>query len=275
MKSTVTRYEVTTEYPIPQPIRIAHVSDLHERRADDIIDLLKAEKPDLIVVTGDTLERYDNRPQYNFDRRPIKRVLITSVHWLNYLLCKFQPDSKKAKTENAYRFFRQAVHIAPVYLSLGNHEQKLEDGDLRFYCEQGIHLLDNAAARVEVKGFSMLIGGMSSWDFEEFLSDFARQKGFKLLLCHHPERYALYVCGTGVDLTLSGHTHGGQIPVGRQGRGLFVPGQGLLGKYAHGRFFDGRLIVSAGCANTTVVPRWGNPRELVMVTLKGKEDGTV
>ena len=32
----VTEYQIKTEYPIAHPIRIAHVSDLHERRADDI-----------------------------------------------------------------------------------------------------------------------------------------------------------------------------------------------------------------------------------------------
>ena len=50
--------------------------------------------------------------------------------------------------------------------------------------------------------------------------------------------------------------------------GFFVPGQCLFGKYAHGCFFDGRLIVSAGCANTVAFPRPFNPRELVMIELR-------
>ena len=274
-RPVVTRYEIKTEYPIPAPIRIAHVSDLHERHAEDILDLLRQEAPDFIAVTGDTLERYDNRPQYDFYHKPVKRVIINAMHYTNRFLRMFESENKKAKTENARSFMRGAVQIAPVYVSLGNHEQTLLDSDRQFYREQGITLLDNDAVKVTVNGFTLNIGGMSSWDYEEFLEAFAKRQGFKLLLSHHPERFALFVKDTAVDLTLSGHTHGGQMRIGKKGRGFFVPGQGIFGKYAHGRFFGDRLIVSSGCANTVAVPRWLNPRELVMIELKGKQNGTL
>lgn len=87
-------------------------------------------------------------------------------------------------------------------------------------------------------------------------------------MCHKPDLYVREIADKGVDLTISGHTHGGQARVGRKGRGFFVPGQGLFGKYAHGSFFDGRLIVSAGCSNTVAAPRFFNPRELVIIDLK-------
>ena len=195
------------------------------------------------------------------------------MHRVNAFLRLFERDRNKAKTENAYRFLREAVRIAPVYLSLGNHEQELTESDLRFYRGQGIVLLDNASVRAKVKGFEMLIGGMSSWDYEEFLSDYVGKKGFKLLLCHHPERFEPFIRDAGVDLTLSGHTHGGQIRIGRKGRGLFVPGQGFFGRLARGQFFSGRLIISAGCSNTAAIPRLFNPRELVIVTLKNSDKG--
>jgi hypothetical protein len=267
----LTTYTVTTEYPMDAPIRIAHVSDLHERRAFDILDLLRASKPDLIVVTGDTLERYDDRPQYQFERRPVKRAIIVAIHYTNYFLRRFESEAKKANTENAYAFLREAAKLAPVYMSLGNHEQSLLSADYDFYRENGITLLDNASAVTSVKGMTMHIGGMSSWDFEEFLPRFAEENGFKLLLCHHPERFEPYIKDTSVDLTLSGHTHGGQVRVGRKGRGFFVPGQGIGGRLAHGYFFGGRLIVSSGCANTVACPRIANPRELVIVELKNPD----
>ena len=264
----LTHYTVTTDYPMDEAIRIVHVSDLHERRAFDVLDLLRTTNPDLIVVTGDTLERYDNRPQYHFEHRPIKKAIIVAIHYSNYFLWKFQSADKKAKTENAYSFLREAVKLAPVYVSLGNHEQALLPEDYAFYRGAGITVLDNASATVTVKGMRMNIGGASSWDYEDFIPHFAKEKGFKLLLMHHPERFEPYVKDTGIDLTLSGHTHGGQVRIGRKGRGFFVPGQGLFGKLAHGRFFGGRLIVSAGCSNTVVWPRPGNPRELVVIDLK-------
>lgn len=274
-KAVVTRYEMKTEYPLREPITVAHVSDLHSHRAEDILALLRAEEPDIIVVTGDTLERYDNRPQYDFYRKPVKRLIINMIHYANYLLCKFRRDENKAHTKYAFDFMTGAAEIAPVYMSLGNHEQKLYDSDRRFYAEHGITLLDNEAVKVKVRGFDMNIGGMSSWDFEEFLDEFAAREGFKLLLCHHPERFEPFIKDTAVDLTLSGHTHGGQVRIGKKGRGFFVPGQGLLGKYARGRFFGGRLIVSSGCSNTVAMPRWLNPRELVIIDLKGKDNGEV
>lgn len=276
MKQTiVTRYEMTTAYPMSRPVTVAQMSDVHARPAEDILALLGEVRPDIIVVTGDTLERYDNRPQYDFYRKPVKRAIINAIHYTNYFLCRFQGKKRQADTANAYRLMRGAEDIAPVYVSLGNHEEKLVDSDYAFYREQGITLLDNAYRRVNVGGFEMLIGGMSSYGFEEFLADFARQKGFKLLLCHHPERFEPFIRDTDIDLTLSGHTHGGQMQLGSKGRGFFVPGQGLFGRYAHGRFFDGRLIVSAGCSNTVFAPRIRNPRELVVITLKGKSDETL
>ena len=87
-------------------------------------------------------------------------------------------------------------------------------------------------------------------------------------MCHKPDMYVDLLKESGVDLTLSGHTHGGQVRIGKKGMGFFVPGQGLFGRYAHGSFFDGKLIVSAGCANTVACPRFFNPRELVMIEVR-------
>ena len=266
-RTAITRYTVDTGKQLTEPIRIAHVSDLHERNSDDVLSMLKAEKPDLIMVTGDTFERYDNRPQYEFYRRPVKRLIINVIHYSNYILTKFEPKRLKADEENVLRFLSEAVKTAPVYMSLGNHEQKLLYRDYAFLKKQGVTLLDNADTEMEVKGFRFLLGGMSCWDFEEWFPTFCEKDGYKILLCHKPNQYMDHVYGKGIDLTLSGHTHGGQMLIGSKGMGFFVPGQGLFGKYAHGRFCDGRLIVSAGCANTVAFPRIFNPRELVMITL--------
>ena len=274
-KAVLTEYTVKTEYAVPEALTIAHVSDLHERESGDILRMLKRVKPDFIVVTGDTFERYDNRPQYDFEHKPIKRLIINIIHYTNYLLTKLRSDKKKAKTENAYEFLMQAAKIAPVYLSLGNHEQKLLDVDYLFLEDCGITLLDNASTEIGYKGCRILLGGISTWDYEDFIEDYKAKKGMKLLLCHNPQFYVENLTDSDIALTLSGHTHGGQIRIGKKGMGFFVPGQGLFGKYAHGRFFGDRLIVSAGCANTVVCPRFFNPRELVVIHLKGNEHGNI
>lgn len=269
-KAVVTRYETNTGLGLSEPVRIAHVSDIHERNCDDILRLTRENAPDVIMITGDTFERYDNRPQYEFTHRPVKKVIINAIHYTNYLLTKLFPQSYKANIENAHRFISEAVKIAPVYMSLGNHEQKLIYEDYRFLDETGVILLDNADTEVEIKGFRFILGGMSCWDFEDWLDGYLKKDGYKLLLCHQPNLYMHFVKvkEKKVDLTLSGHTHGGQMRIGKKGMGFFVPGQGLFGKYAHGSFFDGRLIVSSGCANTVAAPRILNPRELVIIDMR-------
>ena len=267
-KATITRYTVDSGQHLERPVRIAHVSDLHERNCDDIIEMIKSEHPDLILITGDTFERYDNRPQYEFERRPLKRLIISFLHYSNYLLTFLMPNRAKADEENVRRFLQCAVTIAPVYISLGNHEEKLLYRDYRFLDEIGITLLDNADIEMAVRDFRFLLGGMSCWDYEDWLSAFIGKSGYKILMCHKPNLYTELLVDSGIDLTLSGHTHGGQILTGKKGAGFFVPGQGLFGKYAHGSFFDGKLIVSSGCANTVVCPRFFNPRELVMIEVK-------
>ncbi|MBQ6412531.1 MAG: metallophosphoesterase [Ruminococcus sp.] len=267
-KSVVTRYRVDSGLGLSRPVRIAHASDLHERNCDDILEKIRTKNPDLILITGDVFERYDNRPQYDFEHRPVKRLIINIIHYGNFLLNKLMPSEKKANEENARRFLREAVKIAPVYMSLGNHEQKLLESDYSFLEKTGVTLLENADTEVRVRDFRFILGGMSVWDYEEWLPIFLAKGGYKILMCHKPDMYVDLLKESGVDLTLSGHTHGGQVRIGKKGMGFFVPGQGLFGKYAHGSFFDGKLIVSAGCANTVACPRFFNPRELVMIEVR-------
>ena len=269
-EAVITRYDIESGQGLREPVRIAHVSDLHERNCDYLLPMLEREKPDLILITGDVFERYDNRPQYDFEHRPVKRLIINSIHYTNYLLTTYLPvpKSKRADDRNVAGFLSVAAKIAPIYMSLGNHEQKLEERDYKLLAENGVTLLDNADTRVVIKDFQFTLGGMSCWDYEEWLPRFLEKDGYKLLMCHKPDFYVDMLTESGIDLTLSGHTHGGQILIGKKGMGFFVPGQGLFGKYAHGGFFDNRLIVSAGCSNTVACPRIFNPRELVMITMR-------
>ena len=169
------------------------------------------------------------------------------------------------KVENSYRFLHEAGKIAPVVMSLGNHELYLADEDRKVISVAGVKMLDNDA--VEING--VLFGGLTSKQVTgemdaKFLSEFSSYPGYKILLCHHPEYYP-QLQSYPIELILSGHCHGGQIRV--CGRGIFAPGQGLLTKYHHG-VYDGRLVVSAGCSNTASIPRWGNETEVVIVRLK-------
>ncbi|MBQ3816071.1 MAG: metallophosphoesterase, partial [Clostridia bacterium] len=58
--------------------------------------------------------------------------------------------------------------------------------------------------------------------------------GFHILLCHHPEYWEPLVHGRRIELTVSGHAHGGQWRI--FGRGVYAPGQGLFPRYTSGLY---------------------------------------
>lgn len=264
---------VLTEYDIaaPQlnaPTKIALVSDLHERKADDIIVLIRTAKPDFIAIAGDTFERYDNeanKPHKTSRFNLPKWILINTAYYVNKFLMLFFGRNNKADTQLTYEFLRQASKIAPVFMSLGNHEEKLSDEDYKIIGDLNIKLLENCDTTFRVNGNTLRIGGKSTFYGEEWLKNFAGKDGYKILLCHHPEYFDELIKDKNINLTLSGHNHGGQIRI--FGKGFLSSGQGLFPKYDRG-VFENRLVVSTGCSNTVAMPRWKNPRELVIINLK-------
>lgn len=261
---------VLTEYTIksknPNNLRIALVSDLHERKADDILELLRGSKPDIIAIAGDTLERYScDEPEEPVKINVIKEAVFVCAYCINRVFRFFFGNKNPAVTENSYRFLREATRLAPVYMSLGNHEERLSDEDFKFLSENNICLLDNEDTEFVFNNQRILIGGLSSDYDEEWLDRFSQKQGYKILLCHHPEYFDPIIKPTDINLTLSGHTHGGQIRI--FGKGVLASSVGFFPKYDRG-VFDNRLVVSAGCSNTVAIPRINNPRELVVITIK-------
>lgn len=248
--------------------RIALVSDLHDRPCGAVLASLEKQRPTLICVTGD---------------------FVLGV----------APDEglKLARCKHALALFRGCAGIAPCYVSLGNHEWMLSQEDLALVAGTGAVVLDNRWVR---RG-ELVIGGLSSayvTHYRAFLAEcgptgqrypahpggprfgsgfdpdaawltgFAAQPGYKLLLCHHPEYWARFVRPLPIELTLSGHAHGGQIRL--FGQGLFAPGQGVFPRYTSGLYED-RLAVSRGLSNTTVIPRLFNPTQLITLELSPEE----
>jgi len=216
---------------IPAPVKFLFLSDLHDRPAPEALELLRRERMDFVAFTGDAVNR------------------------------------RSGTAEQSLRFLCEAAKLCPVFFSVGNHENYLPDMPWDRLAAAGVTVLDNA--ETEIAG--LRIGGLSSWLKAEekepaarhFAAHFAREDGkFRLLLCHHPEYYPLFLKETDIDLVLSGHAHGGQIRV--LGQGLFAPGQGILPRYTAG-LHDGRMLISRGMANHTIIPRLFNPPEMLAV----------
>jgi predicted MPP superfamily phosphohydrolase len=85
-------------------------------------------------------------------------------------------------------------------------------------------------------------------------------KETRLCLSHHPEFFPI-AAGHDVRLTLSGHTHGGQVAVA--GTPLFSTYDYMLGHY---QLTDSHLYVSGGTGHWLPV-RYGVPKEVTVITL--------
>ena len=264
-KPILTQYTIRKQ-GLNAPLTIALAADIHERNADDILELIKSSKPDIIAVAGDSFERRsdDNESYYrkfSLGHKIFSNVAMFTSHVLRFLFDrKNYPDE-----ENAYRFLRNAAKLAPVYLSLGNHEGRLNEMDYEFIKENGIHLLDNSDETAVINNQEIRIGGLSTVRDGKWFRSFAKKDGFKILLNHHPEYYDGMISESDVDLVLSGHVHGGQVRI--LGKGLISPAVGLFPKYFWG-VYDNRLVVSAGCSNPVSIPRINNPREAVIIKLE-------
>ena len=267
---------VLTKYYLddqPVSLRFAIVADLHERDTSEVILRLEEARPDIIFVVGDSFERQDQgeNPRAKENHSFTQKLSYILASKLDDLAERFASDKSEKSSENIYAFIREAVQIAPVYMSLGNHEWYLNEKDYRILGKYGATLLDNEDIKVRINDTGILIGGLSSGYDLNWLKSFSAKDGYKILLCHHPEYYEKIIKNTcSFDLILSGHAHGGQWRIGN--RGVFAPGQGLFPKYSHGIYeIQGqKMIVSAGCANTASIPRLGNPCEVVIVQMKGK-----
>ncbi len=229
----VTRYEV--QAPVTAPIKIAHLSDLHTRglgrRERRLLAILEAEKPDLIVVTGDTLAGWGGA----------------------YPKC---------------REVYQKLH-APlgVWFVRGNWENwKPLRHERSFYEAAGVHLLVNA--NVSVAPNVWLVGVDDPYSGTAKL-DAALQgvppDAFKIALFHSP---AFFDRAVGrANLCLAGHTHGGQVRIPFI-RPFWLPsgcGRFLEGWYEeHGS----RMYVSRGVGMSVLPVRFLCRPEVAFITLE-------
>ncbi len=224
---------------------VAVVADLHNRVYDDVIEALEEINPDYILVPGDLTHNLDN-----------EESLISCRVGLSFL--------------------EKASNIAKTFYSVGNHERRVSMPCAEYIGQTGAVLLDD---ETEKQG-EITFGGLSTGLFEnrygptpppnlDYLSEFEKEEGFKLLLCHHPEYFTEHIRETDIDLTVSGHAHGGQWRF--FGQGIYAPGQGIFPKYTSG-LYENRLYVSRGLTNTAFpIPRFFNRTELSVIYLKKKD----
>ena len=90
----------------------------------------------------------------------------------------------------------------------------------------------------------------------------------KVLLCHRPY-FLPEAASRGINLMLSGHTHGGQVVLGRVADLTFTPAA-LASPYVAGLYAEGaaRMYVSRGVGTVGIPVRINCPPELTRIVLK-------
>ncbi|WP_397539144.1 metallophosphoesterase [Rummeliibacillus pycnus] len=228
-------------------LRIVQISDLHHSRfgenQNQLIQQVQKQKPDIIVITGDLVDRY------NYD---LERSL------------------------DAVRGF---VKIAPVYYVVGNHEVSTNDVNhiKEKLTELGVHVLSNSAENFSMNGTTIQIVGiddpLSGKTTDEMLNlalNGEDKTKFQILLAHRPEYYENYE-QHGIDLTFNGHAHGGQVRVPGLG-GMIDHQLHLFPSHIDGveQIGDMTQIISRGLGNSGSTIRIFNRPEIVVTDLHAK-----
>ncbi len=248
-----TTYEFTSS-KISEPVRFVFLSDLHCRNFgkhnQELCKCIADQKPDFIALVGDIINR----------------------------------SSTKNEIDEVCSFIKDLTKIAPVYYSLGNHEEQYisTNGDevLQQIESASAILLNDTYIDVDVHGQSLRLGGMIKLAYlavekEEdeaniFLDNFCNTDRLKIMLNHRPEGFYFGdACQVwSVDFILSGHTHGGLIRLPFIG-GLYAPIQGAFPEVYYGeyKFENNLMVITSGLAGHGMIPRINNPPEIVVIDL--------
>jgi len=236
-------------------LRIIHLSDLHvgdlitPDRLPDLVDRINQMQGDLIAVTGDYID--------------------LSVDVMDPVI----QAMKRLK--------------APLgtYFVLGNHDY-LDDGSqvIAQFKEAQLSLLMNQACSIEHNQSRITVAGID-WSHKprqlaQSVADALEPNPpqnktdlddqFRLLLAHHPNAFETAIHHD-VDLTLAGHTHGGQVTLtARRGRRGSIGLGSMAHRYPHGLFQkgDSYLHVTSGIGSWFPL-RVRCPAEIACLTLRG------
>ena len=236
---------VTNEVSLPDlpdaldGFRILHLSDLHLDSDDALVDVIKDRieglDHDICVLTGD----YSLGAHGDHDRAMS-------------LLAELMPAFTK-----------------PVYGVLGNHGFIEVAPTME---TMGIRMLLNEHVMIVRGGEQFCLAGVDDiWYYDTADLDRALEGSpsdcIKVLLAHNPD-FCKLACKAGVDLMLSGHTHGGQIRL--PGERVVITHTSMPKEYFWGSWeYDGVSgYTSPGVGGSGLPVRFRCPPEAIVHTLR-------
>jgi predicted MPP superfamily phosphohydrolase len=157
-----------------------------------------------------------------------------------------------------------------VYAVLGNHDHWTDAALITdLFRAEGITVLVNQGMRFENKGAAFWLAGVD--DTMVGLEDLSlalagsSDNEFKLLLAHNPI-ILRRAARAGVDLVLSGHTHGGQVRLRSDRKANRRPPRRLLKGLA--RQGDTQIYITRGLGTVVLPVRFGCPPEVSLLELR-------
>jgi predicted MPP superfamily phosphohydrolase len=240
-------------------LRIVQISDIHlgsyggdTAIVQQGIDLINAEKPDLILFTGDLVNDYADETTPFIDvikglkARYGKYSILGNHDYGDYP----KWSSAQAKAENLVNV-KKAHALMDFKLLLDEHDMIEIDGQ-----QIGLLGVQNWGVRFQRYG-----------DLQKTASG-TEALPFRILMSHDPTHWEAQVWGTGIDLTLSGHTHGAQLGV-RLGNTTYSPAQWVYKQWA-GHYVEGdqQLYINRGFGYIGFPGRVGMPPEITVLELQ-------
>ena len=220
--------------------RVVHLSDIHHspftgrEQVERAVEVANSLRPDIIALTGDYIS-----------------------HEREYI----QPCAEMLGRLRARR---------GVYAVLGNHDNWVDAPLITdLFRSEGIRVLVNEGMRFEDRGAAFWLAGVD--DTMVGLEDLplalagSRTDEMKLLLAHNPV-ILRRAARAGVDLVLSGHTHGGQV--------TWRPERSASGRVRRrilrglGRRGGTQIYVTRGLGTVVLPLRYGSPPEVSLLELR-------
>ena len=224
-------------------LRIVHLSDIHHspftgrEQIERAVEMANSLKPDIVALTGDYLSHE-------------REYAAPCAEMLGRLRARWG-----------------------VYAVLGNHDNWVDAPLITdLFRAEGIRMLVNEGMRFEQRGASFWLAGVD--DTMVGLEDLplalagSSANEMKLLLAHNPV-ILRRAARAGVDLVLSGHTHGGQVTwrSERSASGK-VRRRILRGLGQHG---DTQIYVTRGLGTVVLPLRYGCLPEVSLLELRRTE----
>lgn len=217
-------------------VRVIQISDLHMSKFyffHDIV-LKKIEKinPDFILYTGDSLR-------------------------------------KKTSQEGLNKFFKSLSDIADVYLIYGNWDFQDLNKVNQAYAYQNIHLVEGKSEIIKVRNNRILVTGLPMFYQLENFENY--EDLYSIFLTHVPDNIQKHnEIINNSDLTLAGHTHGGQIYIPFLTK-LLINKIGNYSEYLKGMHnYEGNKVYINSGLGSWLSLRFLTPPEITIFELTGE-----